>query len=391
MGRKIFPTSILEQSADQIFNRQSRLSGVIYLTTLLVIVGVFIAINFVYLDVNVMAPGMIKPREDRTIITATSGGFVSHCKMAPNVRVNEGDTLMVIHSELFTVKVPALQKRQTELVDLISDLKNITTKSPYSVKLKSPLYKQDVLYYIAQWNEADAKRKLARQAYERSKKLFDANVIPLSEFEPVELEYTQAENAIRTLTGYQKRQWQSDLSGYENELREIETQLSQIDIQNAETVIVSPVAGTIQQMQTVFDGSYVTAGQQLAEMSPDGDLIAECYVQTKDIGYLQPGMTGKVQVSAFNYTEWGLLMATVDEIFDDVTVSSDGTQSFYKVYCSLNSDHLTLKNGYEGYIKKGMVINSNFIVTRRTVFQLLYDKLDNWLNPNINKEDEGNE
>jgi len=386
--RQIFPVSVLEQSSDQIFNERNRLSGVLYLTTLFMVVGAIIAINFIFIDVNVTSLGVIKPKEDHTIIATTSSGFVSDCKLVPNAYVREGDTLLVIRSEQFTVKLPALEKRKEELSDLIYDLQNLTTRSPYSVQLRSPMYKQDVLYYIAQWNEADAKRKQAKQAYERSKKLYDAQVIPISEFEPVELEYSQSENAIRTLTGYQKRQWQSDLIGYETELRDIETQIAQIDIQNSETVILAPVTGTIQQTQTLYDGSFLTSGQQIAEISPDGSLIAECYIQPKDIGYMKKGMTGKVQVSAFNYTEWGMLQSEVKEIFDDISVSADGAQSFYKVYCELDSDHLTLKNGYEGYIKKGMTVSTNFIVTRRTVFQLLYDKIDKWLNPNILKEDE---
>lgn len=383
--KHIFPSSVLEQSADQLFNDRSRLPGVLYLTVLLVIVGCLVAINYIRIDVTVHATGMIKPREDRTVITTTTAGFVKVYTLSPNSHVREGDTLLIIRSELITSKLPMLEQRREELEDLITDLQNLTRKSPYSVKLISPVYKQDVLYYIAQWNEADAKRNQTKSAYERSKKLFDANVIPLSEFEPVELEYQQAENAIRTLAGYQKRQWASDLLRYENELRDVSTQIEQIGIQNAETVICAPVTGTIQQAQALFDGSYVNAGQQILEISPDGDLIAECYIEPKDIGYMREGMAGRVQVSAFNYTEWGVLSATVDEVFDDISVSTDGKQSFYRMYCTLDSDHLTLKNGFEGYIKKGMVVNANFIVTSRTVFQLLYDKIDNWLNPEIRK------
>ncbi len=388
MEKKIFPASILEQSSESIFSTAKRLSGVLYMTVLIVIVGVLVAINFIYIDINVQASGVIKPRENHTVITSTTGGFAERCRLVPNTRIEEGDTLLIIRSELIMTKLPALEKRRSELEDLIFDLRNLTTGSPYQVKLKSPMYKQDVLYYIAQWNDADAKRKQKKQAFERNKRLYEANVIPLSEFESVELEYTQAENAVRTLTGYQKRQWQSDLIKYENELRDVETQISQIDIQNSETVIIAPVSGTVQQVQTLFNGSYITAGQQIAEISPDGDLIAECYIKPKDIGYMKSGMKGKIQVSAFNYNEWGMLQTTVDEIFDDVSVSEDGKQSFYRIYCALDADYLTLKNGYKGYVKKGMAVNSNFIVTRRTVYQLLYDKVDKWLNPNLNPEEE---
>jgi HlyD family secretion protein len=386
--KHIFPASVLEQSADQIFNEKSRLPGILYLVTLLSILGALVATTFIHIDVNVRASGTIKPREDHTLILSTASGYIEPRNLVQNSIVTEGDTLAIIRSEIITAKLPALRARQKELSLLISDLVQLTTKDPASVKLSSPIYKQYLLYYLSQWTDADSKSKQAHAAYDRAKQLFDANVIPLSDFEPVEWEFIQAKNALETLTGYQKRQWQADLIGYRSEQREVETQIEQIYIQEAETVIISPANGTIQRVQALFDGSYITAGQQIAEISPDGRLIAECYVPPKDIGYLRPGTKGRVQVSSFNYTEWGVIHAEVEEVFDDVTISPDGTQSFYKVYCSLDRDYLTLKNGYKGYLKKGMMVSTNFLVTRRTVFQLLYDKINDWLNPNILKNNE---
>lgn len=384
----IFPIAILEQSADIIINEDSRLSGILYLIVLIGIALLLVVTNFIHIDININAGGIVKPKEDHTVVLTTANGFIEPRNLTLNAHVKVGDTLAIIRSEMITAKLPALQNRQKELRAQISDLTQLTSKDPSNVKLASSLYKQDLLYYLAQWTDAKSKLKQKSVALERAKRLYEANVIPLSEFEPIESEHSQAENAISTLTGYQKKQWQTDLVNCHNELREIETQIEQIAIQNAETVITAPVSGTIQRIQTLYAGSFLPAGQQLAEISPDGHLIAECYVAPKDIGYLRIGTTGKVQVSSFNYTEWGMLGATVEEIFDDVSVSSDGTQSFYKVYCTLSDDHLSLKNGYRGYLKKGMVIHSNFLVTRRTVFQLLYDKINDWLNPNLPQNNE---
>ena len=33
--------------------------------------------------------------------------------------------------------------------------------------------------------------------------------------------------------------------------------------------------------------------------------------------------------------------------------------------------------------KKGMTVQARFIVARRSFWQLLFDKVDNWLNPNL--------
>jgi len=42
-----------------------------------------------------------------------------------------------------------------------------------------------------------------------------------------------------------------------------------------------------------------------------------------------------------------------------------------------------LKNGYEGKLKKGVTLQARFVVTERSLWQLLYDKVDDWVNPNI--------
>ena len=388
MKGTVFPSSIIEQSSDQIFREDSRFSGLLYISVLVFIIACLIATFFIRINVSIRAGGIIKPKEDRTIIAAPASGYMNAIKLDLNSEVNIGDTLLIIQSDIITAKLPMLRKRKDELKALIHDLKYLTSGNPDKVKLQSPMYRQDVLYYIARREEAEAKIKQTKATYERSKKLFEANVIPLSDFEPAELEYTQAENALKTLCGYQKRQWESDLVGYVTEINEVEAQISQIETQDAETIVVSPTKGTIQQVMTMFDGVYITAGQNILEISPNGHLIAECYIEPKDIGYFRKGMVGLIQISAFNYNDWGMLKGTVEEIFNDVTVSSDGTNSFYKVFCSLDSDHLTLKNGYKGYIKKGMTLSSNFIITRRTIFQLLYDKIDNWLNPNTSNINE---
>jgi HlyD family secretion protein len=381
-NQRVFPDTILEQSSLSLFPKTPG-TGLLYYLVMIVIIVAFAALFFIEVDVHVNAPGVIKPKEDHTLITSTASGYIHPVKMAPNTYVSKGDTLFFIQSESYSVKRPMLENRQRELDCLLSDLRKLTTDGPEATTLESPYYQQDVLYFLSQRADADAKLKQAEAAYLRARKLHDAQVIPESEFEPVELAFRQASLAAQNIQDYQIRQWQSDITKYSNERREIEAQLRQIKVQESEAIIFSPVCGTIQQTQSLFDGSYIQAGQQIAEISPEGNLIAECYIPPKDIAFLRPGMSGRLQVSAFNPSEWGTINITVEDVFNDVSLSSDGSQSFYKVYCSLSSDHLALKNGFKGYIKKGMSVYANFSVTRRTVFHLLYDKLDNWLNPNI--------
>ena len=70
------------------------------------------------------------------------------------------------------------------------------------------------------------------------------------------------------------------------------------------------------------------------------------------------------------------------DISDDIIFTNTG-EAVFKVRCSLDNDHLKLKNEYKGYLKKGMNFTARFMVAKRSLFQLLYDDADNWLNPNL--------
>jgi HlyD family secretion protein len=143
------------------------------------------------------------------------------------------------------------------------------------------------------------------------------------------------------------------------------------------------MSGTIQSMEKVANGMFVHSGQQIAEISPDGQLVVECYVSTKDIGFINVGQDVRIQVDAFNYNDWGVLEGSITELFDDVVIADNTQPPYYRIYCSLNNSFLVLDSKHIGYIKKGMSVNAHFIVTERTVFQLIYDKVDNWLNPKL--------
>ena len=123
------------------------------------------------------------------------------------------------------------------------------------------------------------------------------------------------------------------------------------------------------------------AGEVLCAISPDSSLLVECYVNPSDIGLLKKEMAAKFQIQAFNYNEWGLATGKIVSIANDFVVVND--QPIFSVKCGLDKSFLSLKNGYKGYFKKGMNVNARFTVARRSIFQLLYDKVDNWVNPKV--------
>ena len=65
----------------------------------------------------------------------------------------------------------------------------------------------------------------------------------------------------------------------------------------------------------------------------------------------------------------------------DRNITIQGEQAFFKVRCALNSIEMKLQSGYKTKVSKGMTLTSRYIITRRSLFDLLFDKMDDWLNP----------
>jgi HlyD family secretion protein len=65
-------------------------------------------------------------------------------------------------------------------------------------------------------------------------------------------------------------------------------------------------------------------------------------------------------------------------------VIENGTAAFFRVECLPEKTWMSLRNGIRADLKKGMNFNARIILTRRSLFNLLFDKVDKWMNPNRN-------
>ena len=146
-------------------------------------------------------------------------------------------------------------------------------------------------------------------------------------------------------------------------------------------VVRSPINGTLEQFSGIYPGSNLQVGATIAVVSPDTSLYIEAYVAPRDIAFIRENMRVKVQIESFNYNEWGTLEGYVQHISSDYIRNNNG-ESYYKVKCKLTRNYLELRNSKrKGYVKKGMAGIVHFVVTRRSLFNLLYKNIDEWANP----------
>jgi len=391
--QKILPSSFTDISVEQILHKYNRTPKIIYLTVLILIVIGFVSLFFIRVDVSVKAQGILKTPGERIYPKASGSGYVQYLNPAlrENAKVKTGDTLIIIGRDIWNEQLQAALQRIDELNDLLTDLElliNIPYKGingNYSIKMdfQTTVYKQNYQLFCRRYKNNLELFLAEHKNYERNKILYNQKVIPLAEFEQIQNEYDKTIAGLSTLYNEQMNQWHGEQQKYHNEYVDLQSKITQLTIQKQELIVIAPVTGSVQQLHGLKAGNYVTEGEVLMEISPEGNIYAECYVSPRDIALIHTGQRAVLQVDAFNYNEWGILQAQVTDIAYDV-ILSDGTQSpFFKILCKPEKDYMTLKNGYTGYLKRGMTFNIRFIITHRTLFQLLYDKIDNWLNPNL--------
>lgn len=382
LSKKLLPAHIIPGLAEIHQSHIYKRSQFIYLVVLAVLSITVASLPVIRVSINVKSFALIRPSTEVSIIRAPANGLIVEVAIRENQPSQKNEVLFVIESEVLNEKERALVMRMDDTENIVQDLKHLSTsKEPIVAdSLLTLFYRQSLQSFNQQMLEAKTRYNKANADYNRNYKLHRERVIADVEFEQYQFELARVKNELEILRENQLAQWQSELRTYERELLDLRAQLSQVQKEKENLVIRAPVTGTLQNLAGIYVGSHVFANQELGQISPDTTLIVEAYVKPNDIGLIQAHMPVRFQVDAFNYNQWGLATGKVIDTSNDIHLIDN--QPVFKVRCSLDQEYLQLRTGYKGYLKKGMTLQARFMVTERTLWQLLYDKMDDWLNPN---------
>jgi membrane fusion protein, adhesin transport system len=95
--------------------------------------------------------------------------------------------------------------------------------------------------------------------------------------------------------------------------------------------IRAPMNGTVKQLFANTVGGVVQPGKEIIEIVPSDDaLMLEARIQPKDIGFLRPGQPALVKFTAYDFSIYGGLEATLEQIGAD-TITDEKGNAFYIV------------------------------------------------------------
>jgi len=376
---KLLPSPLITNSIDAYIDKHPTKSQKIYWVVLFALTAAIISLPLVYVDVSVQDAGTIRPAVEKTEIKASITEYVDSVYTKEGLKISKGDTILTFRSSNANYKINYHKERLRDLQEHINDLKELAKGKRPDI-FSSDTRRKEYSYFIKQLEEYKTTLQKSTKDYQRNKALYEKKVIAAEKYEKYQYEYNKINNELASLKDNQISKWQTDLNSYTNSYNEISSSLNQ-EIKDKELyVITSPVSGTLDYFRGIYKGSNIQTGNSVAIISPDSTLCCEIYVSPRNIGYIQIGMPVSIQVESFNYNEWGTIEGLVTEISSDF-LTDNNNNAFYQVKCQLEKDHLIRKNGVQGKLKKGMTVISHFKITRRSLFDLLYQKMDDWANP----------
>lgn len=348
----------------------------IYLVVVLAI-AVFIALlPVIKVDISSQSRGIIRSKTDNVPVTSAVSGKITAIKLKNNLLVQKGDTLLTISKENLETEKQLNDTIYTTNATILQDLEMVLKGKS---NLQTALIREEYYKYTTQKAELQSKVAQTQINYNRYKTLFDKGVVAKAEFEKYHFELQFAKQALNSFAKQQMANWQNKKNELTLQLKNIAGNNNKLKIEAKNYVLIAPATGTIENFNGVQVGSVLNAPQPIAQISPVDNLVVESTVLPNDIGLIKPNQKVKFQFDAFNYNQWGLLTGKVIDIDKNITLQEN--QAFFKVRCTLDSKELKLKSGYKTQVSKGMTLTTSYIITRRSLFDLLFDKVDDWLNP----------
>ena len=354
----------------------SLLVNLAYWIVCLSVIGIVIFSWSFVLEISTSSPGLIRPFSGTSSVRCAFNGYIKESFLRENQFVTAGDTLYTLETDALIIRKNFLSHKLNEINRFVTDLSRLVNGN-VEERLHSALLEQSRVTYLQKVTDAKTQLRKAQTDYRRNLKLHSEKVISDVEFEGYKYALDRAINEVALVTKSQLNQWQAELMKYESDMRSVESELAVVEREMKSMVVRSPISGTVQGFTGIYAGSVVYLGQELAQISPDSNLIVEAFVSPNHIGLIHEGMQVRFLIDSFNYYQWGFGQGKVIDISNDIQTVSD--KPVFRIRCSLDRNYLQLQSGYKGMLKKGMSLQARFIVAERTLWQLIYDGVDDWL------------
>ncbi|MEM9356263.1 MAG: HlyD family efflux transporter periplasmic adaptor subunit [Pseudomonadota bacterium] len=170
-----------------------------------------------------------------------------------------------------------------------------------------------------------------------------------------------------------------DLADIDLRLEQIESQVEQTNAKTSH-IIRAPIDGKVTGLQARI-GEQSTNGLTLGLILPErSELLAELYLPSSAIAFVEPGQEVKLQFDAFPYQKFGVSYGHIETVADtaqlpqELGIQSQSGQPIYRVSVSLSKQHVRAFSK-DVPLQAGMELTADIVLENRRLLEWLLEPL----------------
>jgi len=406
--------------------------GLVYLTLLLVLVGLVYSL-VAEIDVVAECRSVARPLSHKLRVIADRTGYIERVFIAPGQEVEQNAPLFIIRSketlshqakvdelrtaiplrtEQFDQEISAARDKLVQLETThantlrIEELKLEQTESSLrSITADIEYWRQEVESLTTEFENTERlyerrltsigdynniKSRLQRSRTEVEKLLAQENInanektIISAGIENLSAEYRNERQRLGNDLDALEIDKETELQTLQGELemneRILSLQNDEVSVAAAEEsrgeAVWAEYPGTVSEVYFRNSGAYVREGELLCTLVPAGTpLYMEVTVANRDVGFIEEGMEIKYKIDAFPHFDYGTLRGKVLSISPSAV--EDGAGGYvYQVEGSMGEGFFTIRD-VQYRVKPGMTAVAELVIDRKSIFSILFMKLQN--------------
>ena len=362
----------------------SPFTRIFYLSLILIVLFGLAMLPFCYVNVITRTEGIIRPFQERTVVRSLMSATIQsvHCKDGDLVK--KGDTLIVFQQLAYAAQKKYISQKIENCEKLIYDLRLLTQQglwqnSTISNRLQTSVYRSQYLHFYNQLQEKNILSKKLQKDIHLYDPLVRDKVIAQNEFADIRFQLLQASAVFQSQISRQISQWETELIEQQRQLIEFQTEKRNLVVNAQSYIIKAPITGTVLMQEPLYAGGSVLPSGELLSISPEQDLIVECWMSPADMVTIYHGQTITYSIPEIRNQMSTRLEGTVISIAEDYTLVNN--KPMFKIRCSLNPKKVQLQNGFSYSLSRGLLLETRFILARKSYWELMYQQLYDWFNP----------
>lgn len=184
-------------------------------------------------------------------------------------------------------------------------------------------------------------------------------------YETAEMSYRQNLTALLL----EQNNIQSGIDRLEAEIRTDGEKISLMESQISQGAVVMPANGTITLLHIKNPGETIGSGSTVAIVVADSEsLIVKASAESKDVGFIVPGLQARVKVDAYPFQQFGTIPGLVTKVFPNI--GGDG-----QFTVNIRLKRSTIKSmGHDIRLIPGLTVQADLLTRKQRLIYMLLSK-----------------